>query len=111
MTNGVGTGVANCTTMTSVEPWSNEPTASAVPTTTPSAKANGRDKIVPVAVVMSVMIPGCWTMTVCCAWTPVQIMMQRVRAKSVFFIIVDSFLVELKRESSLIPMKEYLFEK
>ena len=111
MTNGVGTGVADCTTMTSVEPWSNEPTASAVPTTTPSAKANGRDKIVPVAVAMSVKMPGRWTMMVCCAWTAVQIMMQRVRARSIFFIMVDSFLVELKTESLLIPMKEYLFEK
>ena len=50
-------------------------------------------------------------MMVCCAWTAVQIMMQRVRARSIFFIMVDSFLVELKTESLLIPMKEYLFEK
>jgi hypothetical protein len=97
--------------MTSVELWNTEPTASAVPTTTPSTTANGNDTIVPAADASSVKMPGRWTMTVCCAWTHVQIMMQRVRAKSIFFIMVDSFLVELKTESLLIPMKEYLFEK
>ena len=58
MTNGVGTGVADCTTMTSAESWNIEPTTSAEPTTTPSAKANGRDIIVLVAVTISVKTPG-----------------------------------------------------
>lgn len=110
-TVAAGTAVAGGTTTISVEPCIRDPAASAVPTTTPSTTASGNVMIAPAADARSVKMPGRWTMMVCCAWTTVQIMMQRVRARSIFFIMVDSFLVELKTESLLIPMKEYLFEK
>ena len=82
-----GTGFAGGTTTISVEPWIRYPAASAEPTTMPSTTASGNVMIEPAADARSVKIPGRWTMMVCCAWTHAQIMVQRMRARNIFFIM------------------------
>ena len=106
-----GTGFAGGVTTICVEPWIKEPAASAVPTTMPSVTANGNAMIAPAADARSVKTPGRWITTVCCACAAVKAKRPMMRVRMFFSWFVDSFLLRLKMESSLIPLKKYLLEK
>ena len=91
---GAETGVADGTTMISVEPRISEPAASAVPTTMPSTTAIGNVTIAPAADARSVKTPGCWMTTVCCACAAVKAKRPTVRVRMIFFMVCGFLSVE-----------------